>query len=78
MKSDDYQYYDWEGFLCRSQGDVFSGAAEKYFSGSGWKTCHFLDLLEKGAMLTKSEVISRCMKNHTFNLNEIKAILHVR
>lgn len=49
-----YDYYDWEGFLCRSTGNIFKGKAER-LTREGWKPAHFFDLKEKGTPINRIE-----------------------
>lgn len=48
----EYAFYDWEGFLCRTTGDIFKGKAER-FTRNGWKPAHFFDLTEKGTPINR-------------------------
>ncbi|MCU7809047.1 MAG: hypothetical protein KZQ73_14440 [Candidatus Thiodiazotropha sp. (ex Semelilucina semeliformis)] len=67
------QYFDWEGFICRTIGDIFSGRAERFIAGKGWNTAHFADLLEKGDMLTEREALTRLRRINGFDVFAAKA-----
>ena len=67
------QYFDWEGFICRTVGDIFKGRAERFIAGKGWEMCHFANLLEKGDMLTQGEALARLREINGFDQFSAKA-----
>ena len=67
------EYYDWEGFICRTTGDIFTGSCKRFIVGKGWQTAHYADCQEKGVMLTKESALKRLFKINGFEKFAAKA-----
>ena len=48
-------YYDWNGDVCRTSGDIFSGYAERFIEGKGWEPCHFFNLQNEAVVISAQE-----------------------